>query len=108
MTVIQLQGTIVQQQQGVQGPLVYAHNVYDALKALQENAGFKACFFSDPRQGPPPGAPPPAPKPPDPELMKAQAKIQQEQMQAQANVQAIGVKAQVEERLMNEKAQMIR
>ena len=106
MQVITLQGTIVQQQQGVQGPLVYAHNVYDALKALQENAGFKASFFSDPRQGPPPGAPPPPPPKPDPEMMKAQAKIQQEQMQAQANVQAIGVKAQVEERLMNEKAQM--
>ena len=41
MQVIQLQGTIVQQQGGVGGPLVYPQNVYDALKALQENAGFK-------------------------------------------------------------------
>jgi hypothetical protein len=105
MQVIQLQGTIVQQQGGVGGPLVYPQNVYDALKALQENAGFKSSFFADPRQGPPPGSPPPPPKPPDPEMLKAQAKIQQEQMQAQANVQAIGVKAQAEQQLMMEKAQ---
>lgn len=107
MQILQLQGTIVQQQQGVQGPLVYAQNVYDALQALQENAGFKSSFFADPSKPPPPQAgPPPPPPKPDPEMMKAQAKIQQEQMQAQANVQAIGAKAQAEERLMNEKAQM--
>jgi len=105
MQVIQLQGTIVQQQGGPNGPLVYAQNVYDALKALQENAGFKSSFFADPRQGPPPGSPPPGPPQPDPEMLKAQAKIKQEEMQAQANVQAIGVKAQAEQQLMIEKAQ---
>jgi hypothetical protein len=105
MQVIQLQGTIVQQQQGVGGPLVYAQNVYDALKALQENAGFKSSFFADPSQGPPPGTPPPPPPQPSPEMMKAQASIQTEQMQAQANVQAIGVKAQAEQQLMMQKAQ---
>ena len=105
MQIIQLQGTIVQQQQGVGGPLVYAQNVYDALKALQENAGFKSSFFADPRQGPPPCSPPPPPPQPDPEMLKAQAKIKQEEMQAQANVQAIGVKAQVEQQMMMEKAQ---
>jgi hypothetical protein len=105
MQIISLQGTIVQQQQGVGGPLVYAQNVYDALKALQENAGFKSSFFADPSQGPPPGTPPPPPPQPSPEMMKAQASIQTEQMQAQANVQAIAVKAQAEQRLMMEKAQ---
>jgi hypothetical protein len=104
MQVLTLQGTIVQQQQGTNGPLVYAHNVYDALQALETNAGFKSSFFSDPRQGPPPGAPPPQPPPPDPEMVKAQAKVQQEAMQAQANIQAIGTKAQTEQTLMMEKA----
>jgi hypothetical protein len=108
MQIIQLQGTIVQQQGGPNGPLVYAQNVYDALKALQENAGFKSSFFADPRQGPPPGSPPPQPPQPDPkvaaEAAQIQAKMQMEQMQAQANVQAIGVKAQLEERLLSEKA----
>jgi hypothetical protein len=105
MTVIQLQGTIVQQQGGVGGPLVYSQNVYDALMALQENAGFKASFFSDPRKGPPPGSPPPTPPPPDPEVMKAQAQIQSQQMKAQADVQAIQVKAQATQSLLAEKAQ---
>jgi hypothetical protein len=109
MQIIQLQGTIVQQQQGVHGPLVYSQNVFDALKALQENAGFKSSFFADPRQGPPPGSPPPPPPQPDPkaaaEAAKIQAQMQTEQMQAQANVQAIGVKAQAEQQLMMEKAQ---
>jgi hypothetical protein len=105
MQIITLQGTIVQQQQGVGGPLVYSQNIFDALKALQENAGFKSSFFADPSQGPPPGTPPPPPPQPDPEMLKAQAKIQQEQMQAQANSQAIVIKAQAEERLLNEKAQ---
>jgi hypothetical protein len=104
MTIIQLQGTIVQQQGGVGGPLVYSQNVYDALTALQENAGFKASFFADPRQGPPPGTPPPPPTPPDPEMMKAQAQIQTAQMKAQADTQAILTKAQATERLLGEKA----
>jgi hypothetical protein len=108
MQIIQLQGTIVQQQQGVHGPLVYSQNVFDALKALQENAGFKGSFFADPKQGPPPGSPPPPPPQPDPkaaaEAAKIQASMQLEQMEAQANVQAIGVKAQAEQQLMMEKA----
>jgi len=106
MQIISLQGTIVQQQQGVGGPLVYAQNVFDALKALQENAGFKSSFFADPSQGPPPGTPPPPPPQPSPEMMKAQASIQAEQMKAQANSQAIIIKAQAAEKLLNEKAQM--
>lgn len=104
MTIIQLQGTIVGQQGGVSGPLVYAQNVYDALRALQENAGFKSSFFSDPSAGPPPGTPPPQPPKPDPEAMKAQAQIQTQQAKAQADIQALMVKSQAQERLLNEKA----
>jgi hypothetical protein len=104
MQIIQLQGTIVQQQQGVGGPLVYPQNVFDALKALQENAGFKSSFFADPSQGPPPGTPPPPPKPPDPAMAQAQAKIQTEQMKAQSQMQAMMIKAKAAEQLLGEKA----
>jgi hypothetical protein len=104
MQIIQLQGTIVQQQQGVSGPLVYPQNVFDALKALQENAGFKSSFFADPSQGPPPGTPPPPPKPPDPAMAQAQAKIQTEQMKAQSQMQAMMIKAKAAEQLLGEKA----
>jgi hypothetical protein len=104
MQIIQLQGTIVQQQQGVSGPLVYPQNVFDALKALQENAGFKSSFFADPSQDPPPGTPPPPPPQPDPATMQAQAKVQVEQQKAQAQMQAMLVKAKATEHLLGEKA----
>jgi hypothetical protein len=110
MQIIQIQGTIVQQQQGVHGPLVYSQNVYDALKALQENAGFKSSFFADPRQGPPPGSPPPPPPQPDPkaaaEAAKLQAQMQSEQMKAQGNVQAMLLKAKATEAAMGQKGQI--
>ena len=110
MQVIQLQGTIVMQQGGPNGPLVYPHNVFDALKALQENAGFKTSFFSDPRKGPPPGAPPPEPPKPDPKLAAEAAKIQaqmaSEEKKAQANVEALLIKAKATEKLMGEKGQL--
>jgi len=110
MQIIQLQGTIVQQQGGPNGPLVYAQNVYDALKALQENAGFKSSFFADPRQGPPPGTPPPQPPPPDPkaaaEAAKLQAQMQSEQMKAEGNVQAMLLKAKAAEAAMGQKGQI--
>src|SRR5881628_1431395 len=65
--IIQLQGTIVTQQGGVNGPLVYTQNVYDALRQLQENAGFKQSFFADPSQPPPPGSQPQQPRQPPPD-----------------------------------------
>jgi hypothetical protein len=105
MQIVQLQGTIVQQQGGPNGPLVYSHNVFDALKALQENAGFKSSFFTDPSQPPPPGAQPQQGPPPDPGMMKAQAAIQALQMKAQADAQAMQQKAQLEVGLQQQKAQ---
>jgi hypothetical protein len=109
MQIVQLQGQIVMQQGGPNGPLVYPGNVYDALKALQENAGFKSSFFADPSQPPPPGAMgpggPPPPKP-DPAMIKAQAAVQAQQMKAQADAQAAQQKAQLEIQLQQSKAQM--
>jgi hypothetical protein len=105
MTIVQLQGTVVQQQGGPKGPLVYAQNVYDALKALQENAGFKQSFFADPSQPPPPGAAPPGgPPPPDPGAMQAQAAVQATQIKAQAAVQAVQMKAQADAAAAQQKA----
>jgi hypothetical protein len=105
MTVVQLQNAVVQQQGGPKGPLVYAQNVYDALKALQENAGFKQSFFADPSQPPPPGAAPPGgPPPPDPGAMQAQAAVQATQIKAQAAVQAVQMKAQADAAAAQQKA----
>jgi hypothetical protein len=106
MTVVQLQNAVVQQQGGPKGPLVYTQNVYDALKALQENAGFKQSFFADPSQPPPPQPPmPPQPEQPNPAMLVAQAQIQAAQMKAQseqakvqAGLQVAGAKAQADAR----------
>ena len=110
MQVVQLQGNIVKEQGGVNGPLVYATNVYAALHELTTNAGFKQAFFADPSQPPPPpppGMPPGGPqKPPDPAIQKAQAAIQAAQMKAQADAQAQQQKAQTEMALGQQKAQM--
>ena len=108
---ITLQGTIVQQQGGVNGPLVYAQNVYDALRQLQESAGFKQSFFTDPSKPPPPpppGAQPPGqqPPPPNPAVIVAQAQVQATQMKAQAALQAAQAKAQSDAQIQQQKAQL--
>jgi hypothetical protein len=95
MTILQLQQGIVQIQQGVQGPLVYPHNVFDALERLTENAGFQESFFTDPSQPPPQGAGGPQQPKPDPEMMKAQAHVQAAQFKAQADAQGRAMQAQV-------------
>jgi len=106
MQVIQIQGTIVQQQGGVTGPLVYAKDVYAALHELTTNAGFKTSFFSDPSMPPPPGSPPPGgPQKPDPVMIKAQAAIQALQLKAQAEAQQSQQKAQLEAQLQQQQAQ---
>jgi hypothetical protein len=108
MTVVQLQNAVVQQQGGPKGPLVYPQNVYDALKALQENAGFKQSFFADPSQPPPPGAAPQQPEqpPPNPALIVAQAQVQATQMKAQAALQAAQMKAQSDAATRQQQAQL--
>lgn len=108
MTVIQLQGTIVQQQQGVNGPLVYAQNVYDALQQLQENAGFKASFFTDPSKPPPmpQGMSQQQPPQPNPAVIVAQAQVQATQMKAQAGLAAAQAKAQSDAQIQQQKAQL--
>jgi len=109
-TLIQLQGTIVQQQGGVNGPLVYAQNVYDALRQLQESAGFNQSFFTDPSKPPPP--PPPGmgpqqpPPPPNPAVIVAQAQVQATQMKAQAALAAAQAKAQSDAQIQQQKAQL--
>lgn len=86
--IIMAQNQIVMTQKGVSGPLVYAKNIYDALEILTENSGFRQSFFQDPTQPPPPGlSGPPQPPPPDPEIMKAQAKMQLDQQAAQIDAQ---------------------
>src|SRR5437660_201574 len=89
--ILEAQLQIVQQQKGLNGPLVYGKNVFDALERASENAGFKESFFTDPSKPPPPGQGAPQQPPPDPEMIKAQAQMALEQQKvklASANDQA--------------------
>jgi hypothetical protein len=98
---------IVQVQQGVNGPLVYAKNVYDALDYATEQMGVKQSFFTDPSQPPPPGlAGPPQPPKPDPEMLKLQAQIAADQARQQASVEADRRKEQFDMERDRQKAQI--
>lgn len=105
-TILQTQQGIVQVQQGVNGPLVYAQNVYDVLSKMTENAGFKQSFFADPSRPPPPGAQPPGAQKPDPGQAQAQAIVQATQLKAQATVGAVQMKAQADAQSAQSKAQL--
>src|SRR5580765_5342590 len=106
MQVVQLQAQIVQQQGGPTGPLVYPQNVYDALKALQENAGFKSSFFADPSQPPPGGQAPKPEPPPNPALIVAQAQVEATKMKAQGAIQAAQLKAQSDAQTRQQQVQL--
>jgi hypothetical protein len=77
--ILGVQVQAIQQQGGVDGPLVTLGNVYNTLAKIVENAGLKPAdaFFTRPNEQPP--APPPMAMPPmpDPQLvmLQQQAKI---------------------------------
>jgi len=97
-TILQIQNGIVQQQGGLQGPLVYGKNIFDVLEQLTQQAGFKTPFFQDPTRPPNPAMMgPPQPPKPDPQAAAAQAK-------AQADIQAAQAKAQTDMQIAQAKA----
>jgi hypothetical protein len=102
MQVIGLQSQIVQQQQGLNGPLVTAKNVYDALDMLTEQAGFRQSFFTDPAQAPPQ---PPQQPPPDPTMAVAQAQIAVDAKKAEAQMALNQQKAAAQNQLQDKKIQ---
>lgn len=110
MQILNVQATIVTQQGGLSGPIVYGKNVFDVLSKLCENAGFKEPFFADPTRPPSPELTGPlqAPKP-DPAaqaiMAKTQATIQAAQAKAANDVQIAQIKAQLEAQLAQKSAE---
>lgn len=101
MQILQVQQQIAMQQGGLQGPLLYAKNVYDVLEKLCENAGFKQPFFADPSKPPDPKMMgPPQPPKPDPaaqaQMAKAQAQVQVAQAKAASDMQIAQAKAAIQ------------
>jgi len=95
---MQIDQQIIQLQQGLQGPLLTAPNVYEKLKRLCEAMGLKGDgYYTDPSKPPPPGAQPPQQKePPQDPLgeakIKAQTEIGKAQIKAGTDVQIAGMK----------------
>lgn len=105
MQILQTQQQIVQVQQGVNGPLVTAKNVYDVLEQLTENAGFKQSFFTDPsdQSQQQPGQ---RQQQQSPEMMKAHADVQAAQMKAQVEAQTQQARLQADLEAQRQKAQL--
>lgn len=101
--VLEFQREIIQLQGGIQGPLVTADNVHNALKRFTIAASQKApeLFFSDPQD---PNTPKLEPKP-DPEMQKAQAEMQIKQAEGQAKLQLQAQEGQVRLALDEQRAQ---
>lgn len=78
-TILGIQAQAIQQQGGVDGPLVRLDNVYNTLAKIVENAGLKPAeaYFSRPSDRPAPPPPSSAAPPPDPQLLmlEQQAKV---------------------------------
>lgn len=85
-TILAIQTQAIQMQGGVNGPLVKLPNIYQTVKKITENAGFKSPeqFWTDPNEA---AMQPQQPPPPDPAAMKAQAEIQAIEAKTQAEIQ---------------------
>lgn len=77
--ILGIQAQAIQQQGGVDGPLVTLGNIYNTLAKIVENAGLKPAdaFFTQPTAQPPAPPPPAMPPMPDPQMvmLQQQAKL---------------------------------
>ncbi len=97
MNLVGITKEIISFQQGINGPLVKPHNVYNILEKVVEASGLKAVeqFFSDPEQEPPqPQGPDPQQQAMEMQMQMVQFQQQLEQMKAQNDAQLKQVKAQ--------------
>jgi hypothetical protein len=96
-TILSMQNQIAMLQKGVDGPILTAKNVFDALEKFTQAAGFKQSFFTDPKTMPPA----PQQQPPSPEMALAQATIAAQNAKAQSDIAVSRMKA--ENQMMLEK-----
>lgn len=103
MNLAKLQGTIVQFQGGLNGPLITGENVFKTLESLVQNMGFKNAeeFVTDPTN-----APAQQPKP-DPKMQQQQADMQAKMQQAQMQAQVDQHRAEMDAQTKIQVAQMM-
>lgn len=89
MALSQMYERIIGLQQGLDGPLVTAPNVYEVMKRLPEAMGLKGDFFTDPSmaQQQAPAEPEPAQDPLAGERMKQETELAKETMRQQTEMQ---------------------
>jgi hypothetical protein len=99
MAIASVHEKIIQMQQGIQGPLVTAANVYDLLKRLPEAMGLKGSFFTDPadQQAQPQHAQEPPEDPLAEPKLHAQTEIQKEHMRQQGAMAREAMKQQAQQ-----------
>lgn len=95
MQILQLQIRALEMQGGAAGPIVTLTNVYNTLKKLVENAGFRSAdaFFAEPDMTA--LAQPQEPEP-DPRLVEAERRMQIEAMKAQLKAEVDRYKADLQ------------
>lgn len=95
---------LVQQQQGMAVGLATPIHIYNTLKKISQNAGFKNPdeFWADPQQHQMP------PPPPSPEMIKAQAEQQKLQFQAQQDAMKFQAEQAMRDREMQMQAELDR
>lgn len=103
MTILQMQIRALEMQGGADGPLVTLTNVYNTLRKLTENAGFRSAdpFFTAP--DPMPVQPPSGP---DPALVAAQERLRLAAMKLDAQANERAREAELEARLGKYKADL--
>lgn len=96
MALSQMYERIIALQQGLNGPLVTATNVFEVLKRLPEAMGLKGDFFTDPSQvQSQPEEPEPAQDPLAGERMKQETEMAKETMRQQTEIQKEQMRQQV-------------
>lgn len=104
-TILQMQVRALEMQGGATGPLVTLANVYNTLRKLTENAGFRSAdpFFTAPD---PAAMQPQPPSGPDPAVIAAQERLRHAAMKLDAQAQERAREAELDARLGKYKADL--
>jgi hypothetical protein len=104
MTILQMQIRALEMQGAAAGPLVTLTNVYNTLRKLTENAGFRSAdpFFTAPGPTPPPSPP----NGPDPMLVAAQERLRHAAMKLDAQAAERAKEVELDARLGKYKADL--
>ncbi len=96
MQLMQVDEKIIQLQQGIDGPLLTAANIYEKLKRLVEAMGLKGVnkYYTDPAQQQPQMEQQPEEAQPDPNAARAQMELEKERMRGESAANVAHIRGQ--------------